>query len=302
MNRMIQWMLAAILICGASVFTACTEDNADNPAGTSEFPQSGDTWDAETGTLTVNSNPGKDAYRGQTDIVSVVFGDDVTRIGNRAFYDCHISVVDLPASVVSIGSEAFRGEDSGVYIVTIHAKGCYFGDFPFLRSILTNIYVPAEAVDTYKADYPEYENQIFAIPEAKQEDNEIIWSKALCDYIWVKNSYDHKDKKVVAHNTQGGITVTFTGTEEDSGFGWSGITLVKGEKLTFTSAVGYISKITIQAAYDEEDEPETPIAEGWTWDAAKHTFTWQGTPAASVDMVAGGKIDLSNIQVSFTIN
>ena len=28
---MMQWMLAAILICGASVFTACTIDNADNP-------------------------------------------------------------------------------------------------------------------------------------------------------------------------------------------------------------------------------------------------------------------------------
>ena len=26
------WMLAAILICGASVFTSCTADNADNPA------------------------------------------------------------------------------------------------------------------------------------------------------------------------------------------------------------------------------------------------------------------------------
>ena len=26
------WMLAAILICGASVFTSCTVDNTDNPA------------------------------------------------------------------------------------------------------------------------------------------------------------------------------------------------------------------------------------------------------------------------------
>ena len=31
MKKMIQWMLAAILICGTSVFTACTVDNADNP-------------------------------------------------------------------------------------------------------------------------------------------------------------------------------------------------------------------------------------------------------------------------------
>jgi len=31
MNRMIQWVMAAILICGASVFTACTGDISDNP-------------------------------------------------------------------------------------------------------------------------------------------------------------------------------------------------------------------------------------------------------------------------------
>ena len=31
MKRMIHWMLAAILICGASVFTSCTSDISDNP-------------------------------------------------------------------------------------------------------------------------------------------------------------------------------------------------------------------------------------------------------------------------------
>ncbi|MBR0263589.1 MAG: hypothetical protein IJQ60_06880, partial [Prevotella sp.] len=32
MREMKKWMLAAILICGTSVFTACTSDNGDNPA------------------------------------------------------------------------------------------------------------------------------------------------------------------------------------------------------------------------------------------------------------------------------
>ena len=31
MKRMIHWMFAAILICGASVFTSCTSDTSDNP-------------------------------------------------------------------------------------------------------------------------------------------------------------------------------------------------------------------------------------------------------------------------------
>ena len=32
MKNILNWVLAAILVCGASVFTACTIDNADNPA------------------------------------------------------------------------------------------------------------------------------------------------------------------------------------------------------------------------------------------------------------------------------
>ena len=62
MQKKYVWMLAAILICGASVFTSCTSDNADNPASVPTFPQPGDTWDAATGTLTVNSNPDKDGH------------------------------------------------------------------------------------------------------------------------------------------------------------------------------------------------------------------------------------------------
>ena len=32
MKKMMNWMLAAILICGASVMTSCTNDTSDNPA------------------------------------------------------------------------------------------------------------------------------------------------------------------------------------------------------------------------------------------------------------------------------
>ena len=34
---MIQWMMAAILVCGAGVFTSCTVDNTDNPAVEPDF-------------------------------------------------------------------------------------------------------------------------------------------------------------------------------------------------------------------------------------------------------------------------
>ena len=112
--------------------------------------------------------------------------------GDRAFYNCSINVVDLPASVVSIGSEAFAGEDSDLDKVTIYATDCTFGELPFLQSIMTNIYVPAEAVAAYEAKHPEYADrisQIQAIPEVGLEGNEIVWGHDLCDYICVRNSY-----------------------------------------------------------------------------------------------------------------
>ena len=31
MKKMVQWVMAATLVCGASVFTSCTSDTVDNP-------------------------------------------------------------------------------------------------------------------------------------------------------------------------------------------------------------------------------------------------------------------------------
>ncbi|MBP5374817.1 MAG: leucine-rich repeat domain-containing protein, partial [Bacteroidaceae bacterium] len=255
MQKMKLWMLAAILVCGASVFTSCSDDDDDVNMPT--FLQPGDKWDAETGTLYVNSNPGKNAYREQTDIVSVVLSDAVTSIGDSAFYNCHVSVIDLPASVVSIGSRAFAGKKSDLEIVTILATDCTFGEHPFFQSILTNIYVPAESLASYKANHPDYASHFYAIPEVQQEGNEIIWSQDLCGYIWVEVPYYHKGKIVAAHNTHGGISVTFTGTEVENGFNWASIYLAQGEKLTFTSTVGNISQITVlSASYDEDEDDD----------------------------------------------
>ena len=39
MKKLMQWMLAAILVCGASVFTSCTSDNDDNPTEEEQFEQ-----------------------------------------------------------------------------------------------------------------------------------------------------------------------------------------------------------------------------------------------------------------------
>ena len=49
MNRMIQWVLAATLVCGASVFIAC--DDNDDTSGSGSGGQN--QWGAEELTVTV---------------------------------------------------------------------------------------------------------------------------------------------------------------------------------------------------------------------------------------------------------
>ena len=51
-------------------------------------PKSGDTWDSSTGTLTVTSNPGNNAYYNQSEILHVIISDGVTSIGQNAFGIC----------------------------------------------------------------------------------------------------------------------------------------------------------------------------------------------------------------------
>jgi hypothetical protein len=67
-----------------------------------------DFWNEETKTLTVNSNPGLEAYRGQTKIEHLVISNEVTNIGDSAFYECSsIASVTFGSKVANIGRYAF---------------------------------------------------------------------------------------------------------------------------------------------------------------------------------------------------
>ncbi len=68
----------------------------------------GDSWDEETKTLTVNSNPGESAYYDNTEIEHVIISDGVTNIGEFAFKYCYnITSVTFGNNVSSIENEAF---------------------------------------------------------------------------------------------------------------------------------------------------------------------------------------------------
>jgi len=137
----------------------------------------GDEWDDATKTLTVNSNPGYQAYFEQTEIEHVVISDavtsigdyafaycsslssvtipnSVTSIGTSAFYQCSsLSSVTIPNSVTSIGGSAFSG-CTGLTSMTIDATtppSLGENAFKYVDVPACKLYVPASSASDYKA-------------------------------------------------------------------------------------------------------------------------------------------------------
>ena len=106
-------------------------------------PIAGDVWDETTKTLTVNSDPGANAYSGKTEIQHLVIASGVTSIGNYAFNGC-----------------------SGLATVTVYAPSCTLGGFAFSGcNKLTNIYVFSDRVESYQAadNWSDYASKITAM-------------------------------------------------------------------------------------------------------------------------------------------
>jgi hypothetical protein len=98
-------------------------------------PLSGDTWDEGTKTLTVNSNPGFQAYANKAEIENLVISDAVTSIGNYAFYGCSgLTSITIPNSVTSIGNRAFM-DCSNLTSITIPSSVTSIGADAFYNCI-----------------------------------------------------------------------------------------------------------------------------------------------------------------------
>ena len=107
----------------ADEIVSVESDNADNIIAMADFGQNGAaTWDLyESGLLEIYGSgdipdydvsgeniPGWMAYK---DIITYVFiDDDISRIGENAFYGCtNITSVSIARSVKTIGAQAFKG-------------------------------------------------------------------------------------------------------------------------------------------------------------------------------------------------
>ena len=96
-------------------------------------------------------------------LTSVTLPDELETIEDEAFYSCSgLTSITLPAGLTTIGEDAFAY--SSLDIVTCLAETPpSLGNNAFLCS-LTNIYVPAGAVDAYKTAWSEFADIITAIP------------------------------------------------------------------------------------------------------------------------------------------
>ena len=116
---------------------------------------------------------GNGAFEDCSSLTSISLPESLTSIGWRAFYECtSLTSISLPAGVTSIGLWAFYGCSSlkTVYVNRWVEDGdpqiTPFGEDMFNDCpLLSRIYVPADAVDTYKtADgWREYSTKIQSI-------------------------------------------------------------------------------------------------------------------------------------------
>ena len=109
----------------------------------------------------------------------------------------------------------------------------------------------------------------------------ITWDMDFCSEV---EALCDDGANIALNNSKDGITVTYSGYDDMDGMDGGGIWLFGGSssKVIFSSAVGDISKIEV---YYYDDPGLTPP--DWTLDATNSKFVWEGTPAASVDMMRG---------------
>ena len=73
-------------------------------------PQTGDEWNSDTKTLTVNSGPKASAYRNKTEIEHLIFANAVTTINNQAFQGCtNLASITFGSGLTTINTYAFQG-------------------------------------------------------------------------------------------------------------------------------------------------------------------------------------------------
>ena len=106
----------------------------------------------------------------KTYIKNIILPTTITTYGNYCFYQCYsLYNIELSENVVSIGNGTFRDCGTSSFYLKINAiTPPALGTNTFTASNSYSIYVPASAVDTYKAasGWSTYSRRIQAIPNS----------------------------------------------------------------------------------------------------------------------------------------
>jgi len=108
-------------------------------------------------TVTYNDNTftvteiGEDAFEWCSSLTGITIPASVTTIGNYAFRSCSsLTDVTIPASVTSIGRYSFAWCSNLVTISSLNAVPPTLGYNAFRDNNVLGVYVPADAIETYK--------------------------------------------------------------------------------------------------------------------------------------------------------
>ncbi len=204
-------------------------------------PQTGDEWNSDTKTLTVNSNPTASAYRNKTDIEHLIFANAVTTINNQAFQGCtKLASITFGSGLTTINQYAFQGCTSlttvtlpasvttivGSFIgctnlttVTLNSNPAIVGTaFPSGATVTMNLTAhEGEAGEYWMTFYNNSQN--FQVPttgtqifKAALSGTELNMTELTVDQIVTKNN------AVILKSTASPIVMTLTSTASSNDF------------------------------------------------------------------------------------
>lgn len=120
------------------------------------------TYSVSSDQVTINSYDGNESH---VVIPSSLEGKPVVAIGKAAFSDnSGVQSITIPASVTSIGAMAFGGAGNLNMVIVKGSNPASMGNNVFDSSMISKIYVPADAVDAYKTSWSKYSDLIKADP------------------------------------------------------------------------------------------------------------------------------------------
>lgn len=121
------------------------------------------TYSVSSDQVTISDYSGNESH---VVIPATLEGKPVVAIGKAAFSDnSGVQSITIPASVSSIGNMAFVGANNLNMVIAKGSNPASLGKNVFSSpSMISNIYVPADAVDAYKTSWSDYSSYIKADP------------------------------------------------------------------------------------------------------------------------------------------